>query len=322
MQAFGNLSPDQQQAILQRLGGQSEWIAPGLRPGVKVARSPGQHRRAHPAHQARSVRPAATRPQLSGPPVFGPEDYLLLDINLPGERSVAQQTADDYERQIAAAANPVAGLTGTGLRRPRPRLPACHGARLLLPDARTLDSRTRSDRGASERTTRTSSIATACCSCPDSGRIPLAGLTEIEATRRLAAEPALQDLEMRVIRLPVASSGTAALKPYGYDLFANGQQGMSPVTSLRCRRTMWSGRAIRSTCSFTATRTTHLQLHGQPRRPRQFSAARTDQCRRQALRRGQARARGARREADDRRARRRVDGRHAHHQRVRAGRGQ
>lgn len=61
--------------------------------------------------------------------------------------------------------------------------------------------------------------------------IPLAGLGEIEATRRLAAVPALKDFEVRVIRLPLLKSGTAALQPYGYDLFT-AAAGLNPVTAI------------------------------------------------------------------------------------------
>jgi protein involved in polysaccharide export with SLBB domain len=49
--------------------------------------------------------------------------------------------------------------------------------------------------------------------------IPLGGLTDVEATTRLAAEPALLKLKVEVTRLPLKRSGPEALKPFGYDLF-------------------------------------------------------------------------------------------------------
>ncbi len=50
--------------------------------------------------------------------------------------------------------------------------------------------------------------------------IALAGLTEELATKRLAIEPALRDFRVRVTLLPLEKRGEDALKPFGYDLFS------------------------------------------------------------------------------------------------------
>lgn len=47
----------------------------------------------------------------------------------------------------------------------------------------------------------------------------LGGLNVEEATVRIGAEPALESFEIEVTRLPLEPVGTAALEPYGYDLF-------------------------------------------------------------------------------------------------------
>lgn len=57
--------------------------------------------------------------------------------------------------------------------------------------------------------------------------ISVAGLSEAQATQRIAAEPALLKLELKLTRLPVARSGTAALKPFGYDLFEQAAAGFA-----------------------------------------------------------------------------------------------
>lgn len=62
--------------------------------------------------------------------------------------------------------------------------------------------------------------------------ISVAGLSEAQATQRVAAEPALLKLEVKVTRLPVARSGTAALKPFGYDLFEQAAAGFTPQTDV------------------------------------------------------------------------------------------
>lgn len=49
--------------------------------------------------------------------------------------------------------------------------------------------------------------------------IPLAGLTEDEATARLKAEPSLLKLQVELKRLPLERVGNDALKPFGYELF-------------------------------------------------------------------------------------------------------
>ncbi len=52
------------------------------------------------------------------------------------------------------------------------------------------------------------------------GTIALAGLTAAEAEIRLEAEPLLAPLDMAVTLLPLTPTGAAALRPFGYDLFA------------------------------------------------------------------------------------------------------
>lgn len=64
------------------------------------------------------------------------------------------------------------------------------------------------------------------------GPIPLAGLTVDEATQRLAAEPILKDFYVNVLRLPLRPIGTDALKPFGYDLFAGMISTFAPATDV------------------------------------------------------------------------------------------
>lgn len=64
------------------------------------------------------------------------------------------------------------------------------------------------------------------------GPVPLAGLTVEEARQRLSAETALQDFHVDVIRLPLRAIGTEALKPFGYDLFAGMTSTFAPATDV------------------------------------------------------------------------------------------
>lgn len=62
--------------------------------------------------------------------------------------------------------------------------------------------------------------------------IPLAGLTEDLATRRVAAEPALAHLQIHVTRLPLEKVGAEGLKPFGYDLFDNSIVSFLPALNI------------------------------------------------------------------------------------------
>jgi polysaccharide biosynthesis/export protein len=67
---------------------------------------------------------------------------------------------------------------------------------------------------------------------PGFAPIPLAGLTEQLATLRLGVEPALRQLFIRVTKLPLVRQGTAALKPFGYDLFDHPISTFAPTTNV------------------------------------------------------------------------------------------
>jgi polysaccharide export outer membrane protein len=67
---------------------------------------------------------------------------------------------------------------------------------------------------------------------PELGPIPLAGLTVEEATQRLSAESALVDFIVNVTRLPLRPIGTDALKPFGYDLFSGVPSTFAPATDV------------------------------------------------------------------------------------------
>src|SRR6266513_3197509 len=67
---------------------------------------------------------------------------------------------------------------------------------------------------------------------PGFAPIPLAGLTELLATLRLGVEPALRDLYIRVTKLPLNKVGSAALKPFGYDLFDRVISTFAPATNV------------------------------------------------------------------------------------------
>ena len=270
MQAYQSMSPDQQQAILQRLTGGGGGGLSGPAPGGSGARSTGNSAQNQANTPANALRNKGQNSSDSSPklqiPVFEPEDWVLLDVNLPGEKSVAQQAADNYARELNATA--IQSLTGQLVATPSQlqnnlqappggsnstneaagAAAAANGApggiagnrnesNLLQPKSilSGLEQRKLDTQRELIKVLRANNPyqldKDGMLQLPGFRAIELAGLTAAEATRRVASEPALEDFEIRVIRLPVAKSGREALEPYGYDLFMSDQPGLAPVTS-------------------------------------------------------------------------------------------
>lgn len=62
--------------------------------------------------------------------------------------------------------------------------------------------------------------------------IPLAGLTQREATSRLNADPDLADFDAKLTLLRLQPFGEEALKPFGYDLFDGSPSTFAPVSDI------------------------------------------------------------------------------------------
>ena len=67
---------------------------------------------------------------------------------------------------------------------------------------------------------------------PGFAPIPLLGLTQDQATLRLSVVPAFQDLQVRLTILPLKKTGEQALKPFGYDLFAEYPASFTAITNV------------------------------------------------------------------------------------------
>ncbi len=63
--------------------------------------------------------------------------------------------------------------------------------------------------------------------------IPLAGLTADEATRRLSADPDLRDFSVKLTLLRLKAFDEDALKPFGYDLFKGVPSTFAPVSDIQ-----------------------------------------------------------------------------------------
>jgi polysaccharide export outer membrane protein len=67
---------------------------------------------------------------------------------------------------------------------------------------------------------------------PGFAPIPLLGLTEQQATLRLQIVPDFRKLQVRLTLLPLKKTGEQALKPFGYDLFADYPSSFEPLTNV------------------------------------------------------------------------------------------
>jgi polysaccharide export outer membrane protein len=67
---------------------------------------------------------------------------------------------------------------------------------------------------------------------PGFSPIMLAGLNEQQARQRLSAVNTFLNLDVKVTKLPVRKAGVAGLKPFGYDLFRDGQSSFAPLTDV------------------------------------------------------------------------------------------
>ncbi len=67
---------------------------------------------------------------------------------------------------------------------------------------------------------------------PGVAAIPLAGLTQNDASVRLSGDPDLREFQVTVILLRLQPTGEAALKPFGYDVFGNPPSTFAPVENL------------------------------------------------------------------------------------------
>jgi polysaccharide biosynthesis/export protein len=68
---------------------------------------------------------------------------------------------------------------------------------------------------------------------PGMPAIPLAGLTASEATRRLSADPDFSDFFVKLTLLRLVPTGEHALKPFGYDLFEGVPSTFAPVSDIQ-----------------------------------------------------------------------------------------
>ena len=264
LQTFQGLTPEQQQAIRNALGGTSQAAGGsdlGLRRPGELGQTEQQDQMLQRQRQ-RSVEGEEEAEPLI--PVLKREDWVIIEIDyqLPprpippylqalysgatqtglGSTAAASQNEGSAQAaaQIAAqtgvanstpgraSASSAAPSTGqiTGNANGGPVTP--FEAQLSDDERARLDALMTLIRSKNPyRLSRDGALA-----LPGFPPIDLLGLTEEQATLRLKVEPAFRGIDIRLTRLPLKKTGVEGLKPFGYDLFDHGVSTFAPVTNV------------------------------------------------------------------------------------------
>ena len=262
IQMFQNLSPDQQQQILQSLGGGSSsngggglGALSGLSGlGTSLSGSGGRtglssdltdnasNRNRRPSDQDEEREPAI--------PVYRGDDWVIIEVDfhlspraVPSANALngmtGQQSSSAQSILAAMAAQAASGsgssTSGGGVSAPpgfssllQPSDDPYAPEQLKEQDIKRLRDLIDLIRSRNPyQLTHDGSLI-----LPGFAEISLVGLTDDQATLRLKTEPSFRNLDIRTTRLPLKKTGVAALKPFGYDLFDRTPSTFAPMTNV------------------------------------------------------------------------------------------
>jgi protein involved in polysaccharide export with SLBB domain len=234
VEAFRDLSPEQQRTVLEAMGGGN---------GQSGAARSDQRVESPVTVQPRSTQDERLRNlTLDGEPRLAAGDTLIVELEpvlVEGEDRILterpRQPAEALQEAGTTPGRPASGASGAltgGAPLTQPAIP--------VPAARKEEiRRTKSEQADLDRFIETVRSGnpyrldrTGALDLPGLGVVPLAGLTVLQATQRLAIEPFLREFRIRLILLPLEPVDTDALKPFGYDLFAGVPTTFAPVTDV------------------------------------------------------------------------------------------
>ena len=233
VEAFRDLSPEQQRTVLEAMGGGN---------GQSGAARSDQRVESPVTVQPRLPQDERLRNlTLDGEPRLAAGDTLIVELEpvlVEGEERVLterpRQPAEALQEAGTTPGRPASGasgaLTGAPLTQPAIPVPAARKEEIRRTKSEQADLDRFIEtvrRGNPYRLDRTGAL-----DLPGLGVVPLAGLTVLQATQRLAIEPFLRDFRIRLILLPLEPVDTDALKPFGYDLFAGVPTTFAPVTDV------------------------------------------------------------------------------------------
>lgn len=251
LELLRNLSPEQRDAILQQITGGSMDSTAGSSSfrtdRGDVDRNAQQGGDVNQNQQQR----ATTRDrqidqdvdsQNRGLPVLKGEDWVIVRVALPPERGSADKANDTQNAQ-----QPLPNVNGNYPYPSNYALPPSTyppGTSPFIGTGQQLSLQRTEELTQEERERRTKLVGLiksrnpyrlsreGVLQLPGFAGIPLAGLTEFQATIRLQADPELNGLDVALIRLPLKKVGSEALKPFGYSLFDLAPSTFAPVTNV------------------------------------------------------------------------------------------
>jgi polysaccharide biosynthesis/export protein len=228
LEILRNLTPEQREAILRQLGG-------GAGGGLGSSRSNrGDSERERDElsdaeleedrGQRRDRDEEELEPRI---PVLKGDDSVILRVDLP--KTQAANTTGQFPGAVPPGTQQSGvGVPQAGQQPPGVKPPTQREKELTEDERNRLEDLVKLIRARNPYQLSAEGVL----NLPGFEGIPLGGLTEFQATIRLQADPALRELDVSLIRLPLKKIGTAALKPFGYDLFDRAPSTFAPVTNV------------------------------------------------------------------------------------------
>ena len=228
---LNSVSPMQQQAVMSRLGGTSGFSGAYLPQSGLMTQSELQQLQQQQAVAAkrRALRVKAVIPELRG----GDWVVVQVGVTLPPRTPSSLRSTSTTPSSSTLGLGALPGAPGASVQPPVMPIPdvpltddLLSGAqqKLVPPELMRLSVHQRQRIDAMMKEIRDHEpyqlTPGGNLDLPGFAPIPLLGLTAVDATLRLSIIPALQYLQVRVTLLPLKKSGEAALKPFGYTVFA------------------------------------------------------------------------------------------------------
>lgn len=241
VEMFQNMTPEQQRAIMETMGGNgsSSSSSSSSRGGVRSDRKLEFPQTIRP----RSAAGDEDEEDMVGPngmprvPRFKGGDTVLLSLEVRQFKRRAPEIEERERRERQQQQQQQPAIPGRQVQLPqqvKEQRPANAEAEMREQIERSSDETDRLE-ALRERVLRRNPYKLdkwGILNIPELGPIPLGGLTVEEATQRVTAELRLSEFIVVVTRLPLKPTGTQALKPFGYNLFAGMPSTFAPATDV------------------------------------------------------------------------------------------
>ena len=239
--ALKQLSPDQQNALLQSLAGQSDGSGKKTDPRLSTPETVAP--RSEQEQLDRYVKDKTSdgrRLRLPDEnPELRPDDAVLIgltpitdSVQHPAENSPGRSTTAAGATGLGRDANPRNGVINNdvddGSRNTYGRNSREASSKNEEERVRTEEFRERILKNNPYRLNKFGVLE-----IPGLPSIPLAGLTAAEATERLSADAELRDFKVKLTLLRLQEFGEEALEPFGYDLFKGVPSTFAPVSDIQ-----------------------------------------------------------------------------------------